>query len=130
MYTFSITAIVISCIGFMMLYRINVLDAAACRIVDNCAVNKFDLGRLVIIARRYFVAFALVREQITKRFNIQRWFLHFFIHSFIEFFLYFLFSIILFHLITRWMSFHFLSKLFPKKNKWIFILFFLWILAQ
>jgi hypothetical protein len=64
-YTLSITTVVISSVRFMTLYGVNVLDAAARRSVNDCAINEFNLGRLVIIGRN-FITFSLVREQITK----------------------------------------------------------------
>lgn len=72
-YSFSITTLFVidNIVGFMMFYGINVLNAAVCRIINNGAINNFNLSWLVIIWWN-FIALALIREQVSERFNIQR----------------------------------------------------------
>jgi hypothetical protein len=49
---------------FMTLQRINVIDAAARRIVNDCAINEFDLAWIIIGWN--FITFALIREEIAE----------------------------------------------------------------
>jgi hypothetical protein len=53
-----------------MFNGINVLNAAVCRIINNGAINNFNLSWLVIIWWN-FIALALIRKQVSERFNIQ-----------------------------------------------------------
>lgn len=61
-------------------HGINIVDVAICRSVNNVTVRIFHfIIRLTIIARNFVTSTLPPWQEVSEKFNFQRWFFHFFL---------------------------------------------------